>query len=216
MKTDIQLQQDVLDELKWEPSVNAASIGVEAKQGIVTLNGHVDTFSEKWSAESAAQRVLGVKALAIEIEVKLLTDGQRTDADIARSANNIVTWSNYLKNQPVHIMVEKGWITITGNVAWAFQKSSLGLALSHLIGVTGISNQLSIAPILKRDAVKTDIECALKRRAIDSVKDVLISVQGTEVTLSGHVHSWAERDLVNHSAWNTSGVKSVVNHIAIS
>lgn len=215
MRSDLQLQQDVLDELNWEPAVNAASIGVEAKEGIVTLSGHVDTFSEKWSAENAAQRVFGVKALAVEIQVKLLVDGLRTDADIAGSANNILLWSNYLTNQTVQIMVEKGWITLTGRVEWAYQKTRLAAALSHLIGVTGLSNQIAIASMLNPQAVKADIELALKRHAIEGAKGVMISVQGSEVTLSGHVHSWAERDLVNHSAWNTSGVKNVLNHIAI-
>lgn len=216
MKHDEQLQQDVFNELKWEPSVNADNIGVMVKDGIVTLSGHVHTFAEKWRAEEAALRVAGVKALVVEVEVKLLADNQRPDADIARSAENVVRWSNDLRHNSVKIMVEQGWITISGFVEWAYQKRNIGFALSNLMGVVGVNNQLSVEPKIKSEAVKTDIEQALKRRAIEGVKHVSITVQGTEVTLTGHVHSWAERELVNHSAWNTSGVKSVVNHITIA
>jgi osmotically-inducible protein OsmY len=216
MKHDVQLQQDVLNELKWEPSVNADNIGVMVQNGIVTLSGHVHTFAEKWRAEEAAQRVAGVKALVIEVEVKLLADNQRPDADIARSAENVVRWSNDLRHNSVKIMVEQGWITISGFVEWAFQKRNIGYALSNLMGVVGVNNQLSVEPKVKSEAVKTDIEQALKRRAIEGVKHVSITVQGAEVTLTGHVHSWAERELVNHSAWNTPGVKSVINHITIA
>ncbi len=216
MKTDLQLQQDVLNELKWEPSVNAANIGVEAKDGIITLAGHVDTFAEKWRAEEAAQRVCGVKALAVEIDVKLLSSAERTDADIARSAENVVRWSNDLHNNSVKIMVESGWITLTGFVEWAFQKRNIGYALSNLMGVMGLSNQLSIEPKVKSAAVKADIEQALKRRVVEDIKNVAINVSGAEVTLSGDVHSWAERELINHSAWNTSGVKNVINHIKVA
>lgn len=216
MKHDVQLQQDVLNELKWEPSVNADNIGVMVQDGIVTLSGHVHTFAEKWRAEEAAQRVAGVKALVIEVEVKLLADNQRPDADIARSAENVVRWSNDLRHNSVKIMVEQGWITISGFVEWAFQKRNIGYALSNLMGVVGVNNQLSVEPKVKSEAVKTDIEQALKRRAIEGVKHVSITVQGAEVTLTGHVHSWAERELVNHSAWNTPGVKSVINHITIA
>lgn len=216
MKTDLQLQQDVMNELKWEPSVNAANIGVEASEGVVTLAGHVDTFAEKWRAEEATQRVAGVKALAVEIAVKLLGSAERTDAEIAKSAENVVRWSNDLHNNSVKIMVESGWITLTGFVEWAFQKRNIGFALSNLMGVVGLSNQLSIEPKVKGDTVKADIEQALKRRAIEGVKHLVINVNGTEVVLSGYVHSWVERELVNHSAWNTPGVKSVINHIKIS
>ena len=216
MKTDLQLQQDVMNELKWEPSVNAANIGVEASEGVVTLAGHVDTFAEKWRAEEATQRVAGVKALAVEIAVKLLGSAERTDVEIAKSAENVVRWSNDLHNNSVKIMVESGWITLTGFVEWAFQKRNIGFALSNLMGVVGLSNQLSIEPKVKGDTVKADIEQALKRRAIEGVKHLVINVNGTEVVLSGYVHSWVERELVNHSAWNTPGVKSVINHIKIS
>ncbi len=216
MKTDLQLQQDVLNELKWEPSVNAANIGVEVKEGIVTLAGHVDTFAEKWRAEEATQRVCGVRALAVEIDVKLLSSAERTDADIAKSAENVVRWSNDLHHNSVKIMVESGWVTLTGFVEWAFQKRNIGYALSNLMGVVGLSNQIAIEPKVQGTTVKSDIEQALKRRAIEGAKHVAIHVEGAEVTLSGYVNNQAERELVSHSAWNASGVKNVINHITVA
>jgi len=216
MKTDLQLRQDVLNELKWEPSVNAANINVEAKEGAITLAGHVDTFAEKRRAEEATQRVSGVKALAVKIDVKLLTRTERTDADIAKSAENVVRWSNDLYNNSVTIMVSSGWVTLTGFVGWEFQKSNIGYALCNLMGVVGLSNQLAIKPKVKGAIVKGDIEQALKRCAVEGLKHVAIHINDSEITLSGYVDSWTEREVANHSAWNTPGVKSVINQIKIA
>jgi osmotically-inducible protein OsmY len=216
MKTDRQLQKDVLEELNWEPSVNSANIGVEVQDGLVTLAGHVNSFSEKWRAEEAAQRVDGVKALVVEMDVRLLQGNERTDADIARSAEYIVQWSPNISAKSIKVMVEKGWITLTGSVEWAFQKRNIGYALSNLTGVLGISNQIAIQTKAKLEAVKSDIEQALKRRASDCVKHISVMVEGSEVTLYGNVPSWSDRELVNHTAWNTAGVKNVINHILVS
>lgn len=216
MKTDLQLQEDVMKELQWEPSVNAAHIGVQVQEGIVTLSGHVDTFAQKWSAENAAQRVQGFKALAVEITVKLLYGTERADADIARSVNHVLRWSNDLHHNSVQVMVESGWITLTGFVAWAYQKKNLGYAVCNLMGVTGLSNQLKIEPRVKVEAVKNDIAQVLKRRAIAGVKHVSIQVNGTEIVLSGHVGSWQAREVINHTAWNTPGVQNVINEIKVA
>jgi len=118
MKTDTQLQQDVQAELKWEPSVNAAHIGVEVNDGVVILAGHVDTYAEKWGAEQAAQRILGVKAVVVEMDVKLAFDSKRSDADIAQSVENALAWSAYLPANRVKVLVEKGWVTLTGDLDW--------------------------------------------------------------------------------------------------
>jgi len=146
MKTDTQLQQDVLAELKWEPSVHAAEIGVEVKDGVVTLAGEVSSFTEKWAAEKAAQRVSGVMALAIEIEVKLSSLGKRTDADIARSAQTALGWSTALPLDAVKVMVEHGQITLSGAVDWQFQKQAATDSVRHLSGVVGVLNQMVIEP----------------------------------------------------------------------
>jgi osmotically-inducible protein OsmY len=141
-KSDTQLQQDVLAELSWEPSINAADIGVEVKDGIVTLAGHVNTYAEKWDAERATQRVAGVKALAVEMDVRLDGMNNRTDADIARSAENVLQWTTYLKKDAVKIKVEKGWVTLTGEVEWQYQRQAAAAAIRYLMGVSGVSGQI--------------------------------------------------------------------------
>ena len=215
MKTDTQLQQDVLAELKWEPSVNAALIGVEVKDGIVTLAGHVSSFAEKWDAERAAQRVSGVKALAVEMDVKLSALGRRTDADIARAAESALQWTTFLPKDSVKIMVESGRVTLTGQVDWEYQRVSAAGAVRYLLGVTGVSNQISIKTKLSSGAIKSDIEAALKRRAHADAKKISVEVHGANVTLTGNVHSWSERELARQSAWGTPGVRSVVDNITV-
>ena len=211
MKTDAQLQQDVMAELKWEPAVHAAQIGVEVKDGVVTLAGEVSSYSEKWNAERAAQRVSGVKALAVEMKVKLSEFGKRTDADIAESAKNILCWTSSLPEDAVKVLVEGGWLTLSGNVEWQYQRQDAADSVRYLSGVTGVSNQIAIKPSLSTSVVKSDIEAALKRRAAADAKTIAVEVKGADVTLTGTVHSWAERDLATRSAWGSSGVRNVVD-----
>src|ERR1700722_14276350 len=165
MKTDMQLKQDVNAELSWEPSVNAAEIGVEVKDGIVTLAGHVSSYSEKLGAERAAQRVAGVKALAIEMNVKLPGSSKRTDSDIARSAESVLQWTGFLPKDAVKIMVESGWITLKGEVDWDYQRKAATDAVRSLLGVAGVSDQIVIKSKASASVVKSDIEADLKRRA---------------------------------------------------
>ena len=218
MKTDSQLQQDVMAELKWEPAVHAEQIGVEVKDGIVTLAGHVDSFPAKWNAERAAQRVAGVKALAVEIDVKLNGSAQRTDADVARSAENVLLWTTYLPKDSVKVMVEDGWVTLSGQVQWAFQRTTATAAVRYLAGVRGVSDQITIKPhdSVTASAVKSDIEASLKRRAVNEASGIKVVVHGTEVTLTGKVPTWAERDAAGSAAWSSAGVTNVIDNIAIS
>jgi osmotically-inducible protein OsmY len=216
MKTDTQLQHDVIAELKWEPSVNAAQIGVEVKDGIVTLAGHVSSYAEKWDAERAAQRVSGVKALAIEMDVKLSGSSKRTDADIARSAENALQWTTFLPKDRVKVMVESGCITLSGEVDWEYQRQAAAGGVRYLMGVTGVSNQIAIKPKVSVSVVKSDIEAALKRRALADAQKISVEVRGADVTLTGTVHSWSERDLARHSAWGTPGVRNVVDNITVA
>jgi osmotically-inducible protein OsmY len=211
MKTDLQLQQDVMAELKWEPAVHAAQIGVEVKNGVVTLAGEVSSYTEKWNAQQAAQRVNGVKALAVEMKVKLSEFGKRTDADIAESAKNILGWSSSLPADAVKVLVEGGWLTLSGDVEWQYQRQDAADSVRYLSGVTGVSNQIAIKPSLSATVVKSDIEAALKRRAAADAKTIAVAVKGGDVTLTGTVHSWAERDLATRSAWGSSGVRNVVD-----
>ena len=216
MKTDTQLQHDVLAELKWEPSVNAAQIGVEVKDGIVTLAGHVNTYAEKWDAERAAKRVSGVKALAIEMDVKLPGSGKRTDADIASSVNNVLRWTSHVPTDSVQVKVEIGFVTLSGELDWEYQRQSATSAVRYLLGVTGVSDQIVIKPKVSLNAVKSDIEGALKRRAHADAQKISVDVRGTDVTLTGKVHSWSERDLAKHAAWGTPGVRNVVDNMTIA
>jgi osmotically-inducible protein OsmY len=215
MKTDAQLQQDVMAELKWEPSVHAAQIGVEVRDGVVTLAGEVGSYAEKWNAERAAQRVAGVKALAIEMKVKLPGLGGRTDADIAISAENVLRWANFLPLGSIKVQVESGWITLTGDVEWQYQRQEAADSMRYLLGVTGVSNQIGIKHTLSAGIVKADIESALKRRAEADSKTIAVEVKGADVTLTGTVHSWAEREVARHSAWSTSGVRNVVDKMTL-
>jgi osmotically-inducible protein OsmY len=216
MKTDLQLKQDVIAELIWEPAVNPASIGVEVKDGIVTLAGHVGSLSEKWDAERATQRVQGVKALAIEMDVKLPGSFERDDADIARAATNVLQWTTYWKHDSIKVMVENGWITLTGEVEWDYQRRSAVWSVKNLIGVKGVSDQIKIKPAIDSKTIKDDIEEALKRRANSDAKNITVGVNGDKVTLGGSVNNWSERDLIVHSAWGAAGVRDVINNISIS
>lgn len=216
MKSDTQLQQDVNSELIWEPSVNAADIGVQVKDGIVTLVGHVASYSEKIAAECAAQRVAGIRGLAIEIDVELPGSSKRNDVDIARAAENVLSWSTFVATDSIKVMVEQGWITLRGEVRWDFERRSAEDAVRHLMGVTGVSDQILIKEKVSATVLKADIDEVIKRRAREDAKNISVEVKGADVTLSGTVHTWAERDLAGHAAWSTPGVSTVFNNIAIT
>ena len=216
MKTDRQLQNDVMAELKWDPSINAAKIGVEVQDGIVTLSGHVDKYSEKWAAERAAQKVTGVKALAIELDVTLPGESNRSDSDIARTAEHVLEWTTHWPNDHVKVIVEKGWITLSGELDYAYQRQAVSSAVRHLMGVTGVSNQTVLKSTLTANSVKSDIEAALKRRALTDAQEIMVNVNGGKVTLTGVVLSWSERDMVNDSVWNTQGVTDVNDKISVA
>ena len=216
MKTDKQLKNDILAELRWEPSVNAEQIGVEVNDGVVTLAGHVDSFVEKWAAEKAAKKVSGVRALAVEMDVKLPSLSQRNDADIARSADSALEWTTYLPRNAIKIQVEGGWVTLDGDVEWEYQRRAALSAVRNLMGVKGINNNIVIKSKVTANGVKADIIDALKRRAITDSQKIVVDVNGADVTLSGTVDNWAERDLARHSAWSTAGVQNVQNNIIVA
>ena len=215
MKTDSQLQHDVSEELKWEPQVTASQIGVQVKDGVVTLSGEVSSYAEKWNAERAAQRVSGVNALAVDLNVKLSELGTRTDADIARAAENALSWSTSVPDGAIKVMVEKGYVTLSGNVDWQYQRVAAADGVRFLVGVTGVSDQIAIKPTLSVSAVKSDIETALKRTAASDAKKIHVEVRGSDVTLTGKVQSWAERETATTSAWATPGVRSVVDKMTL-
>jgi osmotically-inducible protein OsmY len=218
MKTDSQLQQDVMAELQWEPSVHAARIGVEVKDGVVTVTGQVDSYAEKWNAERAAQRVSGVKALTTELKVHLTSLSQRTDGDIAEAVENVLEWNSSLPAGAIKVLVEAGWVTLSGDVDWQYQRQAATASVRYLLGVAGVSDQIGIKPpatSVVGSAVKADIEAALKRTSIADARKIAVAVHGSDVTLSGTVHSWDERDTATNAAWGTPGVRNVVDMLTL-
>lgn len=216
MKTDTQLQSDVMAELKWDPSINANRIGVEVSGGVVTLSGHVDRFSEKWAAERAVQKVTGVRALAVELDVNLPGASNRTDTDIARTAENVLQWTTNWPKDHVKVLVEKGWVTLSGQLDHEYQRQIASSAVRHLMGVTGVSNQTTLKLNVTSSSVKADIVAALKRRALTDADEVMVTVNGGKVTLTGVVQSWSEHDMVSDSVWNTPGVTDVNDNISVA
>ncbi|WP_199051955.1 BON domain-containing protein [Aquitalea sp. ASV15] len=215
IKNDAQLQSDVLAELKWDPAVTATHIGVEANQGVITLSGHVANFAEKWAAEKATQRVVGVQAIAVEIAVDLPGSDKRSDADVSRATANALQLMEGSCGKSIKVMVENGWVTLSGDVEWDFQRKAAIRLLRHVSGVTGVSSTINIRPKLQMLAVKDEVEAALKRRAIADINSITVSIDGPDITLGGTVHSWSERALANHAAACLPGVRNVIDNIRV-
>ena len=216
MSNDRQLQHDVIAELGWDAAINASRIGVEAENGIITLSGHVESYAQKWAAERAAQRVSGVKGVAVEMDVVLPGSSQRTDADIAGAARNALEWNALVPRDAVAVMVEDGHITLSGDVEWAYVRSAAESSVRGLLGVKGVSNLVRIRPQVKPGDVKTKIEAALQRRAHLDARAISVEVDKGTVTLAGSVDSLAERVTVENAVWNAPGVKNVVDNLIVA
>jgi osmotically-inducible protein OsmY len=215
MKTDTQLRNDIQAELAWAPEVKTSDVGVIVKEGVVTLTGHLASHAEKYAVERAVQRVHGVKALAIELTVKLPFDNQRTDADIAMAAERALEWNVLVPDDKIRPLVENGWITLAGEVEWDYQRSAAESAVRNLMGVTGVSNLVKVKPKVSPADVEKKIHDALSRQADREAHRLAITVDGSQVTLRGTVHSWTERDAVQGAAWATPGVTVVVNDLLV-
>jgi osmotically-inducible protein OsmY len=215
MSQDSQLQQSVLAEFNWEPSITAGHIGVTASAGVVTLSGHVDNYAAKHAAETAARRVKGVKAVAEEIEVRLPFDTQRTDEDIAAAAIERLSWNVSVPKDSVQVKVEKGWVTLSGQVDWWFQKEAAEHDIRPLHGVVGVSNQTSIKPRVNTASLSDDITHALHRSWFFDPEAVHVRATGGKVVLSGTVHSMHERQVAAQTAWSAPGATIVENDIAV-
>lgn len=211
------LRQDIIDELDFEPSLDSAGIGVAVENGIVTLTGHVPTYSQKLTVEDVVRRVKGVKGIAEEIEVRPAGSNLTADDEITKRAVNTLDWNTSVPAGAVQVKVQKGWVTLTGKVEWFFQKNAAANAVRDLAGVVGVTNYIEIQQRVSAPDVKKRIEDALKRYAEVEAQAIRIDVvEGGKVRLNGKVHAWSERTAVERAAWSAPGVTAVEDRIAVS
>jgi osmotically-inducible protein OsmY len=216
MKTNEELQKDVLEELEFEPAVDAAEIGVTAKEGVVTLFGKVKSYAEKWSAVRATERVVGVRAVADEIKVELPSTYHRTDENIARAALNALKWDVFVPEERIKVHVENGDVILKGTVDYKHQQIAVENAIRNLAGVKAITNHIKVKPVVSPWEVKTKIENAMRRAAELDAQQIQVDVLGEKVILRGHVRSWAERTEAKRAAWSAPGVTEVEDKMVIA
>jgi osmotically-inducible protein OsmY len=215
-RTDEEIQRDVLEELKWDSRVQPNEIGVAVKDGIVTLTGWVDSYLKKISAEEAAWRVPGVKAVVNDIEVRLPGSAERTDEDLARAVVNALRWDAAIPADKIDVTVSKGWVTLKGEVDYGFQKREAERIVQRIAGVRGVTNLIVVKPRqLSPEELKQQIEQALIRNAETDARRITVEVQGSKVILYGTVRSYAEKKAAEDTAWATPGVTEVENHIVV-
>ncbi len=216
MKTDSQLQQDVMAQLKWEPLLRAAEIGVSAKDGVITLSGFVDSYAKKSEAEDAVKKVVGVKAVVEKIEVKYASNwAKRDDSDVAAEIINAFKWNWEVPADKVRAKVEGGWVTLEGELEWKYQSDAATRAVKSLLGVTGVSNNIRIKARAGDAIEKADIVSALARNWSTADNDIVVDVSDHKAILSGTVDSWYQRDEAGRIAWNAPGVWNVENNLAV-
>lgn len=215
MKSDAMLRSDIVAELNFDPVITATEVGVIVQDGVVTLTGHPASHAEKHAIERAVQRVKGVKGIAIELSVKLPASSERTDADIARAAENALEWNVLVPDDAIHPMVENGWLTLNGQVEWDYQRRAAEIAVRSLMGVKGVTNQVEVKGRFTPADIERKIKEALHRQADRDAQHIEVLVSGGQVTLRGHVRSWAERRAAQGAAWSAAGVASVVNNLLV-
>jgi len=217
IKTDVELERDVLAELRWEPSVSEKGIGVKVKDGVVTLRGTVPSFAEKHGVLMAAERVKGVRAVAQELEIALPKENERTDQLLAQGAALAIEWNTFVPRGGVTVVVEKGWVTLNGTVDHEWQRGEAARSLRNLVGLRGITNLIALKPRVPTvQTVKGEIEDALKRHAEVDASHISVQVAGQKVTLRGSVPSWPERREAERAAWSAPGVVDVEDLITVT
>jgi len=215
-KTDEEIQKDVLAELKWDARVAPNEIGITVKNGVVTLTGHVDSFYKKWAAEQAAHRVRGVMAVASDLELRLPSTSERTDDEIAAAAVQAIESDALLAGNKLQVTVSQGWITVSGEVEWNFQKEDAERRLHRLWGVKGVTNLITVKVRPTPAELKDKIEKALVRSAQLDAKQIQVDVQGSKAILKGTVRSWAEREEAERTAWAAPGITQVEDQLQVS
>jgi len=209
------MQKDIYDELKWDPRVNETEIGVSVLEGVVTLSGHVPLYAEKKAAQECAQRVAGVTAVVDDIKVKIVSAFKKDDQDIAKAALHALEWHVWIPHKNIKLIVEDGWITLSGQVEWDYQRKAVESAVRYLGGVKGVINNIALKPAINTKDIKDKIEKAILRMAQEDIAKINVSAAESEVRLTGSVSSWAERSNAESAAWSASGVLKVKNEIRI-
>lgn len=215
MKSDNQIQLDVIDQLQWEPFLNAADIGVSVKNGVVTLSGQVDSFYKKIAAEDAAKKVAGVKAIAEDIQIGVLPEHAKTDTEIAGAILNALKWHTAVQEEKIKIKVDNGNVTLDGEVDWDYQRTNARQAIENLTGIKTITNLIRVKPKVTPENIKRKIESSFQRAASINSRKIKVDVSGSKVTLSGTVTSLAEKEAAETSAWYADGVTEVENNLEI-
>ena len=216
MKTDAEIKADVAAELAWDPAVHATGIGVGVNDGVVTVTGQLDSFADKHAIEQAIQRVEGVRGMALELDVKLPLELQRSDSEIAQTAAASLRLNSLVPDGRVKVKVESGWVTLTGEVDWSHQLTRAGQCIRQLAGVRGLDNQITIRPRASGQNIKSEIAAALTRQAMREAEHITVDVDGGVVTLRGTVRSLAEREAAIGVAFSAPGVARVVNELEVN
>lgn len=215
MKTDSELKKDVEAELLWDPLIPEARVGVAVNDGVVTLTGHLDTYAEKIAAKRAVERVTGVKAIAVELDVIPSGLHQRSDTEIAAAVEHALSWNTSVPQDRVRVTVEKGWVTLSGELDWNFQRRAVERMIRPLKGVAGITDNIRLKALPVPVNLSNRIQDALTRQAVREARRIEISMDGSVVTLRGHVHSWAERNAAEGATWSAPGVSRVNNELTV-
>lgn len=218
MKTNEELQKDVMDEIRWDPQLKDVSsqIGVTADDGVITLTGLVNMLTEKLAAERAAQRVSGVRVVAVDVEVKINAPHAKSDAEIAAAIKNALVWHSAVNEDKIEIKVDDGWVYLDGSVQWDYEKKAAENAIQNLLGVRGITNRILVNPkSLDPVDIKKHITSAFLRSATIDSSAISVETSGSKVTLKGKVRSWMEKQDAENVAWSLPGVLEVANQIEV-
>jgi osmotically-inducible protein OsmY len=216
MRSDSDIERDVKDELQWDPDTDATDIAVSVKGGVVTLAGYVKSYSDKYEAEAAAKRIAGVRGVANDLEIRLLSVDERPDPDIARDAVATIKAHLPISSENIKVVVQNGWVTLEGRVEWQYQRQTAENAVRRIKGVKGVTNLIQLKPRVQPEEVKKKIEEAFRRNAEVDANRIIVETNGSQVILKGTVRSWIEREEAERVAWSAPGVTSVDDRIIVS